>query len=721
VKAARALAALLILGWSSAALAGVHGYANVNYFNSTTDTEGQPSSAQQVLMENLMLDVEGPITPKLGYAGYLRASRVEQSSESGRVRSETTLTSLEPDVEIGLRDALYTLTSGYRRTESWRAAHFSNDERQTQHYYFARLSLTPLRLPMVNLQYDRLEGYDYLTPSQLQQTSDSLMLDVNYFWQPVRLYYSLNYRDSDNGAAFSEAPGQTTSWNHLGRVDYSQGLLGGKIPVAASYQVSSFNSNQVVGVTGTTAPSQVTGTVGRFADATTTTLTAGLPGSLAPGDNLGFDFGTGTPRVVDELIFSPATTSPPLTATWQVWGANLGGSWSFLGGADAALAGEAYTVTFANTQAFSFYKLVYASSNLATITLSSAGTATLRAFNTQVAAPPQLSSLSQTINFNTAGQITPDLSLAFNLYLDRLDQNGDSLLDAFGNLLPSIWKGSTSRPGGASSTSNVNRTFGPSLRWLPTAWAAVSLNYQRQDLFDSEQTNNLGGNNYSAVFNFTPLATLDTTLSWSRTEQKTSQRVSDGSVRQGDSLSDAYLASLTAHLLPGLDWVGDLGYTTSQQESTSEASTQSDSYYVHGILSAQITPVLFSTLNYSFNWAYSGPEMTRSKTGSLVVSYRPTARVNTSYSVTGSDMGDSQLLAQSVSFDWLMLPAIHLHASGTQASTYPGPTTSQNLLAQLVYYVNRYADLQLGYAFNRSKSPVESTTQSFNLFFNGRF
>ena len=89
--------------------------------------------------------------------------------------------------------------------------------------------------------------------------------------------------------------------------------------------------------------------------------------------------------------------------------------------------------------------------------------------------------------------------------------------------------------------------------------------------------------------------------------------------------------------------------------------------------------------------------------------------------VSGSDTDETQLLAQSLSVDWLVLPALQLRAAGTRTRTYPEGETDQTVLAQGVYYVNRYMDVQVGYTFNKFNNLVDSTTHSFNLFLNGRF
>jgi hypothetical protein len=722
VRVAPALAALIVLAWAAGASAGVHGSVNVNYFTSQTDTEGQPSSSNQTLLQNYLLDVEGPVTPKLGYAGYLRATRIEQSTEVGGREREQFFTAVEPELQLGLRDPLYNISSGYRRSEVWLGADFDDEERQTSNFYFARLGITPLRLPMVSVQFDRLESFDHKQPMLLDQVDNSLLVDVNYAWQPLRAYYSFNYVSSENEAGgLIGVPGQTTtSFNHLGRLDYND-VFGGKFPLSASYQVNSFDSD----VSGAGAPtaSQLTGLSAGFALAnapagprfTDLTFSASISVSLdQTSRHVGFQLTA--PAVCDRIILDLDQTGAVAPVTWQVYARNVGdSSWSFLAEQDVARSGNAFTIDFINTQAFSLYKVVNTTLNLGS------RVAGVRAFNRQVAAEPSLSSLSQSLNFNAGAQVAPEVSLTFNFFMDKLDREPDNYLSSFGGLFPSIFESSTGRPGGADSSSSVNRTFGPSLHWLPAAWMAATFNYQRQDVFDSEKRNDVGGNTYSAIFNFSPLATLDTTLSYVRTEQDVRQAIPEQPESQVSTVSDAYLASVTARLLEGLDWVGDFGYTASQRESRTEPTIETDSYFLHGALNAQLTPRLFSTLSYSLNWAYTGEQSSVTRLGTLVVSYRPTARLNTAYSISGSSTDGNRLLAQSLSLDWLVLPAIHFHVTGTHARIWPEGATDQTALAQVVYYLNRYADLQLGYTFNRSHNLVETTTHSFNLFFNGRF
>lgn len=715
---------LLVLSSAACSWAAIHGNVNINYFNSHTDVEGQSSSSTQTLLQNYLLDFEGPITPKVGYAGYLRATRVEQSTTMAGVETERFLTTIEPEFQMNLRDPIYNISSGYRRSETWTGADFGNDERESTNFYFVRAGLTPLRLPAITVQYDRLESFDHRSPTELNQVDNALLIDMNYAWQQVRTYYSFNYLTSES--LVSLAPGgpaeETTTMNHLGRVDYADTYGGGRFPLAVSYQVNSFDTDISGPSAGGAVPlsrespgfalaNQPAGP--RFTDLT---LTASLSVTLdAEGRNIGFQLPSAA--VCDRIVLSLDQLGAGATVTWQVFARNLGdSSWSFLGETDVARTGSDYIIDFNNSQNFSFYKVVNA-----TIDLGSrvAGIEGLR--RDAAASGPSSTTLSQSVNFNAGAQVVPEVAVSFNFFIDKLDQEPDNYLSSLGNLFPAIVESSTDRPGGAGSSSNVNRTFGPSLRWTPLAWMSANFNYQRQDSFDSEGVNDIGGNTYSAIFNLAPLDTLDVTLSYVRSEQEVVQQLVGQDSADISTTSDSYLASFTARLLDGLDYVGDFGYTTTTRQTSGEPTLNTDSYFLHGVVNAQWTPKLFSTLSYTLNWTYSGGETTATRLGSLVLSYRPTARLNTSYSVTGSMTGDSRLLAQSLALDWLILPALHFHTAGTLARTWPEGVLDQTAVAQLVYYVNRYVDLQMGYSFNRSDNLVETTTHSLNLFFNGRF
>jgi len=718
-----ALAIVIALAWTQAALAGIHGNVNVNYFTSHISTEGQPSTSSQTLLQNYLLDVEGPITPKLSYAGYLRATRVEQNNTLSGIEQDRFFTTFEPELQLTLRDPIYSVTSGYRRTESWTGADFDDHERQTQNFYFARLGISPLRLPAISLQYDRLESFDYRNPMRLNEVDNNLLVDLNYTWQAWRAYYSFNYIAAEDQAGSSIGGlGETTTTNHLGRLDYTN-IFVGKLPLSVSYQVNSFDTE-----TSGTAPgggaTQLSGVSPGFALAnqpagprfTDLTMSATISVTLdATGRNIGFQLPA--TAVCDRIVLDLDQLGGGLPTTWQVYARNIGdSSWTFLAEVDVARSGNTYTIDFTNSQLFTFYKVVNT-----TVDLGSR-VAGIRAFLRQAAGTTTPSAtISQSLNLNAGYQLAPDLSFTFNFFVDKQDLGADNYFSSLGNFFPSMFSSSVERPGGANSTSSVNRTLGPSLRWLPAAWMAATVNYQRQDSFDSRGLNDVGGNTYSAIFNFAPLETLDTTLSVVRSEQDVRQNIEGQPEAHTTTASNSYLASFTARVLEGLDWVSDFGYTNSERDNRADPMVATDTYFVHGAFNAQFTPKLFSTVSYSLNWSYAGEETTVTRVGSLVLSYRPTSRVNASYSVSGSTSGASQLLAQSLAMDWLVLPAIHLHAAGTLARTWPEDVTDQTLLGQLVYYINRYADLQLGYTFNRSSNLEETLTHSFNLFFNGRF
>jgi hypothetical protein len=722
---AAALAVAVLLVWAPGAAAAIHGNVNVNYFSSDTDTEGQQSTSTQSLLQNYLLDVEGPITPKVGYAGYLRATRVEQSTTIGGSEIERFLTTIEPELQLNLRDPIYNVSSGYRRSETWTGADFDNDERETSNFYFVRAAITPLRLPVITLQYDRLESFDHRNPMELDQVDNNILLDLNYVWQAVRTYYSFNYLSTENNAPglLGSPEEETTTINHLGRVDYADVFGAGRFPLAVSYQVNSFDTD----VSGTTSGGAATSLIGvspgfalanqpagpRFTDLT---LSATISVSLSEtGRNIGFQLSAAA--ICDRIILDLDQLGAGTPVTWQVYARNVGdSSWSFLAETDVARSGNTYTIDFNNSQSFAFYKVVNT-----TVDLGSR-VAGVRAFRRETAGTgPSVNTLSQSLNFNAGAQVVPELALSFNFFLDTQDREPDNYLSSLGNLFPSLFESSTGRPGGPDSSSSVNRTFGPSVRWLPVSWAAATFNYQRLDSFDSEGLSDIGGNTYSAIFNVAALDTLDVTLSYVRSEQEVTQQLIGQPDSQTSTVSDSYLASFTARLLEGLDYVGDFGYTTTGRESRDEPTVETEGYFLHGAVNAQWTPKLFSTLSYTLNWSYTDGEATVTRLGSFVLSWRPTARFNTAYTVTGSMTGDSRLMAQSLAFDWLVLPAIHLHTAGTLARTWPEGVLDQTAVAQVVYYVNRYADFQAGYSYNRTDNLVETTSHSFNLFFNGRF
>jgi hypothetical protein len=106
---------------------------------------------------------------------------------------------------------------------------------------------------------------------------------------------------------------------------------------------------------------------------------------------------------------------------------------------------------------------------------------------------------------------------------------------------------------------------------------------------------------------------------------------------------------------------------------------------------------------------------------SVVLGWRPTQRVNTSYTLASSDSGGNQILSHSVVVDWLLTSALHVHTVASRASFEPDGGNETSFLGRIVYYVNRYIDLQVAYAVTNSDRELKTTSQTLNLFFNGRF
>jgi hypothetical protein len=742
--AVQALAALLVpavvlLAWAAAATASVDGNANVNYFSTQTSTQGLPGTSSSTMLQNYSLNVAGPITPKVLYTGYVQATRTEQSTQTGDIEQRRYLTALQPEVQLTLQDPLYSLSSGYRRLESWNGSGFSDSYRNTSNYYFARMGITPLRLPVVSLQFDRQESFNYSSPMSVNQTTTNVLADVNYAWKYLRAYYSFNASRNDNKVA-----GQgDTVLNHVGRLDYSQPFGGGKYPVSISYQVNSTDAPVGAPVVGGGFANPVAGTLGSATNDVLlgpqfTNLGGWDVANLAlneAGRNLGISLPTAA--VINQIVLDLQQVGAVAASAWDfaVYAKNdTDSSWRLLGTVNVGRTSNLFIISFANNQTFKLYKVVNITAD---ISVPPTTVSNLRAFNVQVtgqAASTQ--ALSQALNMNTGARVSPEINVAFNFFMDKLDRGPDSFFGAAGKLFGPLFTSSVSRPGAEGSFSSVTRSFGPTVSWLPARWMTANFSYQRQDSFDSDNLNNSGNNTYSATFNISPLASLDASLSYVRTQQNSQVRSSVANpVAESNSTSDSYFASVTARLIEGLDWVSDAGYTTSGQTGVTAAAASG--YFLHQALNVQWTPRLFSTVNYSLNWATnsttSAPSVlpsalpatstsTVSRVGNLVIGYRPTNRINTSYNISTSSSGSSRLLSQAVAFDWLILPAIHFHASAGQARISPQSSTTRSALAQLIYNVNRYVDLQAGYTLTtQSTQVIGTTTQAYNVFFNGRF
>lgn len=735
-----ALAVLITYPGSSARAVGIGGTADLRYNSTKQKKDGVKVSDGYTFSQNYNLNLADEITPVLSYTLNFRANNNKTSTTQDSTATKTYSQGAEPQIEFSLHNPFYNASAGYQRTERWSGASLADEIRKTGDYTYARFDISPRDLPTLALQWGRKRDFDYLSPTRLDTTTDTYLLNTSYNYAPFRVYY--NYyltQTTDDAPSGNLYRTEREARTHNGRLDYGQSFFDGKLPINASYQAN-YNRN-ITDIFSTAAVVTVERTPflglhkrDTASSPTPTTLTLDTQNSLIDGDktssitsiNIGFtglpntDSGsnlqhnigmelTSTKSVKNLRIYTniAKTTAFSDTLTFTVYsGDTTASNWTAITGAASPAPSTSvtedvyfYEVSFTPTTA-RFFKIV----NTSETATANVYITEIEAYGDETEKTDITERFDQGLNFNTGFKVRPDLSVAFSFYLTRNDEEPSSLPEAAGNLFSTVFS-KTKKGGEGISSGTTTRSWGPSVNWQPYTKLLTSLRFQRQDSWDTEGTTDSASNTYAFSLNSPLLDTLDTTFSATRSEQY--------SFSEKQTISNSFLFSTLAKLYDGVNMVTDLNYTTSESFQT---NLTTDTLSLNGNINAILTRRISGTFTYGFSWPSPG---TASNQQSVVLTYRPSALLNFMASLQTADTGTARTFGQNYSIDWLPVPVLNFNLSAQETDS--GDTKNQTLTFQNRWQINKYMDFQFNYSFGRVKSSSETDTHTWGLSFTGRF
>jgi hypothetical protein len=734
----------LLFFYSSAfAAEGLSGWLNLNYSNTEQFENGEKISSSDSLLQNYYLSYGRPLTPALSYQLYLRTSLSDSHSTDSEGNSTSTYQrSMEPALDISLRNPMYGLSAGYRRQEQWSTAQLNDDSRKTTEYYYLRIDITPYELPSLYLQYDRQRNYDYLSPSETDTTGTTYSgtSAYTYSYKDLKTSYNLSYTHS-----ISEMPIGTTSkstndnFNGSYNMNYNKSFWSGRVNVSAGYQgnYSWTKSEQFVTETGEVLFER-TPFGGVYAPGTT--LQPNVDDMLLSlGSLVDNNYNTGITEInigtkefhnigiwvsseksVDRLyIYVNKNVTPDINLTnpgnWEVYKSNFNsiGTWTEKISIQSVTVSPydtlnniyRYEIKFSTSQNASYFKAI----NMKTVSaigITDVLITEIEAYGIDVV--PQTGKLSDTSTFFTQGlnlsanlRATSNLSFSFSYFINRADQSPESVIDSIGGIFTNIFsKTETSQD--EKLTSNVSKTYSASSTWVPHKLLTTTLRFSRSKAFDNKGETDVSSNTYSLSFSSSPLPTLDTTISLNRSDLY--------SFEEKQTTNDSYLLSIGSKLYRDLNMITDIGYT--QSKSYTE-DNQSSTVSIRGTLDARLTKKLYGNLTYGFSWASSDGSSSSSKDGSMIITYRPGQFINLSGSFKVSDSDGDTSASEGLSMDWLPLPAIRLDLSYQHGSTDSGASTSDSLSSYGIWYITKFMEVQLTYNYSRNAGEKESESHNF--------
>jgi len=730
-----ALAVLITYPGSSAWAAGIGGTADIRYSSTKQKKDGVKVSDGYTFSQNYNLNLADEITPVLSYTLNFRANNNKTSTTQDSTATKTYSQGAEPQIEFSLHNPFYNASAGYQRTERWSGASLADEIRKTSDYTYARFDISPRDLPTLALQWGHKRDFDYLSPTRLDTTTDTYLLNTSYDYAPFRFYY--NYyltQTADDAPSGTVYRTEREAHTHNGRLDYGQSFFDGKLPINAGYQAN-YNRN-ITDIFSTAAVVTVKRTpfLGLYKQdsiisPTPLTLTLETQNALIDGDkstaittinvgdtvgntnvqhNIGLEL-TSTKSVKNLRIYTniAKTTAFSDTLTFTVYsGDTTASNWTAITGAASPAPSTSvtedvyfYEVSFTPTTA-RFFKIV----NTSETATANVYITEIEAYGDETEKTDITERFDQGLNFSTSLKARPDLSVAFSFYLTRSDEEPSSLPEAASNLFSTIFS-KTQKGGEGISSGTTTRSWGPSVNWQPYSKLLTSLRFQRQDSWDTEGTTDSASNTYAFSLNSPLLDTLDTTFSATRSEQY--------SFSEKQTISNSFLFSTLAKLYDGVNMVTDLNYSTSESFQT---NLTTDTLSLNGNINAILTRRLSGTFTYGFSWPSPG---TASNQQSLVLTYRPSALLNFMASFQAADTGTAHTFGQNYSIDWLPVPVLNFNLSAQE--TESGDTKNQTLTFQSRWQINKYMDFQFNYSLGRVKSSSKTDTHTLGLSFTGRF
>ncbi|VAX27246.1 hypothetical protein MNBD_NITROSPIRAE02-915, partial [hydrothermal vent metagenome] len=612
---------------------GLRGWADINNRTTKQFEDDEQISVNRTFYRNFYLRLDKSITPVLSYQLYFRTGLLDSDfTDTAGVTTTNYRRSVEPAIDLFLRNSIYDLSAGYRRQEQWSTAHLRDDSRETSEYYYSRLNIKPLELPSLSLQLDKKRDFTHFLVNETDKT-DSVYSGYSgssiyqYSFRDLDLSYSLTYRhivDETPTSILAKSVGD--NFNGLYRIGYSRSFQEGRTRVSAVYQGNYVRNKRHQFVTRTgNVPFERTPFRGLYAIDTTvpidpevdvlndkpslidkdyqTSTGINIGSNGQEYNNIGVDILTSPDKSVDWVyIYVDKDVSADISlltpGNWKAYrsGFNQPGTWTEITiqnvsvSADIANNIYRYEIRFSSAQSARYFKVI----NMARSGLSDVMVTEIEAYGMEVV--PESGEISDVTRVFTQGlnlrvNLMPakSLSLIFNYFIDRTDQNTVSLLDSVSGIFVNIFSKSIAGEE-EGLVSNITRTYGVTSAWLTHRFLTTTFRFQRNEAFDNKDRTDISSNIYSLSFNSAPLPTLDTTLALIR-----SDRFSFG---EKQSLNNSLLLSIGSRLYRDVNMITDMGYTDSKSYATGSHLT---SRFIRGSLDAFLTRKLTGNLIYGFN------------------------------------------------------------------------------------------------------------------------
>ncbi|MFZ5907262.1 MAG: hypothetical protein ACOYVJ_07610 [Nitrospirota bacterium] len=715
-------------------------------------------SESDSLYQNYYFRFEKSVTPLLSYHLNLRTTltNTHTTDAEGEKRKDY-LRAVEPALDLFFRHPVYGVEAGARRLEQWDTANLENDSRKTTEFSYARFTVRPYELPNLSVQLDRQRDYDHLSPRDADST-DTKLTGTSWYellYRGLKVSYNVSYKWNENETPLNNVyKTVNNNLNCMYNIGYNKSLLNNRVSVAAGYQ-GNFTRNKtgsfaeqsgsievrrtpVFGQYGigtqiqppvdTLAPAPAL-TDGDYESPATTsggTINIGQNGSRYHNIGILNESGKSVDALylyVNKDVRNDMNLDNP--ANWRVYrsNTNLPNTWT-------EVSVQAITITLYDAlQNIYRYEMQLTSAQdalyLKAVTMDTAtisdvlvtemeawGRETFnRGKNTQIT-----TFFTHGINVSATYKPVTRLSFSLNYYLNRNDQEPESVLGSIGGAFANMIR----RLDGEKDSrlkSNVTRTYGASATWLTTDFLTTTARFQRNEGFDNRDRDDpnktdIQSDSYSLTFSSSLLPTLDTNFSLIRT--------CSYSFDQKQSISDLVLLTIGSRLHREVNMITDVGYTKAKtypvyrlsSTESSQEETLNTTWYIRGTLDARLSLNLTANLSYGLSFL-SGTASGHSHDGTFIITYRPGRFISLSGNFRITDTDGNGTISEGAFVDWLMVPAVRINLRYEHRYEKAESANTHTLGGYVLWYVTKFIDAQLTYTYTLSDD--KNKTETYNL------
>ena len=736
---------VLLLSNSVAFTQGIKGWFDINNGSAKNYEDGEVTTKSHTFNRNLYLGITKPVTSALSYQLNFRTNmsdnkNVDATGDTVKYYKR----SLEPALDVYLRNPMYNIAVGFRRQEEWSTAHMNNEGRETTDFAYSRFNVSPEDLPSLNLQLDWDDKFDYLDESNIDSTSRAYTINSSYELpsRDLDVRYTANYSNTVNKNPLNQTNKTIQdNFNSSYNLGYKGDYWNNRVRYSIGYQGNYLRTKneQFVTQTGTILNERIP-TAGLYdpgasADVNDVSVLTTALGSLV-NDNT--DVSTGIDLTANQfhnlgILVSSAKAVDRIyiyvnqnvgadalnsTANWTIAKSdfNQAGTWSSVPITSVAvtvvdLTNNIYRfeIKFASSHNASYFKAI----NEVVSTVAGTEVTEMEAFGEDIADDELLvdvtTSYSQQLNLTALLESSDKLNFTLNYSIDRSDQNPASILDSMSGIVGNIFSDSLGEDKSGFS-SQVSRNYGITSTWFTHRILTTVFRINRSESFNDKKETDTASNTYNLSFTSDPLPTVDASLSLIRNDS-----FSFGEKR---STNNSAVLSVGSKLYRDVNMITDLGFTRS---NSFESDVTTSSRQINATIDAVITKKVSSMVSYGSSWSSSDGDSTRSSDGSATITYRPGRFVNISSMFSAADSDGDVTTSESFLIDWLPVPAVRLNMNYRHSDSDPGPVKTDTLSGYVVWYLTKFADLRTTYSYTKKVEDTETESVAINSSLNCRF